>query len=345
MKKLLSLVLAMLLVLSMVACGAQEEVAAPAATEAAPAATEKAEEAVPVEQEEKKSLRIAYSCTGPGIFQDMIINSVDEWCKANGHEFVYTFNGGNAQQTLADCQTYLNAEYDYLMVYVLDEGTQESVRALAEGKHTKVVFMGLEVPGYTFISGGNYEGAVVCGEKAWEAVQEQWGGEVDLFVILQATSYGVINTERTSGMIDGFCEAAGFNEEDIVWLDYDDVLKCQEVFATTLVAHPDAEKILVYGSTDVNHTAGAWNAAVAAGREDQLIITGAHVADERTPGWLVNYPDNWIGQSDPMGLGFGLGYIEFIERSEAGEDLTGTMIPGSQVWVDDTNVADYYEVK
>ena len=45
MKKILALVLALAMVLSMVACGAKEEAAAPAATEAAPAATEAAPEA------------------------------------------------------------------------------------------------------------------------------------------------------------------------------------------------------------------------------------------------------------------------------------------------------------
>ena len=45
MKKILALVLALAMVLSMVACGAKEEAAAPAATDAAPAATEAAPEA------------------------------------------------------------------------------------------------------------------------------------------------------------------------------------------------------------------------------------------------------------------------------------------------------------
>ena len=48
MKKLIALLLALVMVIGLVACGAKEEVAAPAATEAAPAATE----AAPAEKEE-----------------------------------------------------------------------------------------------------------------------------------------------------------------------------------------------------------------------------------------------------------------------------------------------------
>ena len=47
MKKLIALLLALVMVVGLVACGAKEEAAAPAATEAAPAATEAATEAAP----------------------------------------------------------------------------------------------------------------------------------------------------------------------------------------------------------------------------------------------------------------------------------------------------------
>ena len=45
MKKLIALLLALVMMIGMVACGAKEEAAAPAATEAAPAATEAVGEA------------------------------------------------------------------------------------------------------------------------------------------------------------------------------------------------------------------------------------------------------------------------------------------------------------
>ena len=48
MKKIIALLLALVMVIGLVACGAKEEAATPAATEAAPAATEAAPEAEPV---------------------------------------------------------------------------------------------------------------------------------------------------------------------------------------------------------------------------------------------------------------------------------------------------------
>ena len=56
MKKLIALLLALVMVVGLVACGAKEEAAAPAATEAAPAATEAAKEEAPAAPAEEAQL-------------------------------------------------------------------------------------------------------------------------------------------------------------------------------------------------------------------------------------------------------------------------------------------------
>ena len=59
MKKLIALLLALVMVVGLVACGAKEEAAAPAATEAAPAATEAAKEEAAAPAEEAKLIGVA----------------------------------------------------------------------------------------------------------------------------------------------------------------------------------------------------------------------------------------------------------------------------------------------
>ena len=57
MKKLIALLLALVMVVGLVACGAKEETAAPVATDAAPAATEAAkEEAAPAAPESAEAV-------------------------------------------------------------------------------------------------------------------------------------------------------------------------------------------------------------------------------------------------------------------------------------------------
>lgn len=82
MKKLIALLLALVMVLGLAACGAKEEAAAPAATEAAPAATEAAPaatEAAPAEKPfEGKTLRVATS----GSSQEKTMGWYDAWVPA-----------------------------------------------------------------------------------------------------------------------------------------------------------------------------------------------------------------------------------------------------------------------
>lgn len=89
-KKILCLVLALAMVLSLVACGAKEEVAAPAATEAAPAATE----AAPVEEagyvDPYADVREDYDALSEAIYLD------------NLGEFLEYFEAAKAAETISE---------------------------------------------------------------------------------------------------------------------------------------------------------------------------------------------------------------------------------------------------
>ena len=94
MKKCIALLLALGMVMGLVACGAKEEAAAPAApaaTEAAPAATEAAPEAAP---EATAIVNKVALVTDVGTIDDESFNQacwqgVEAWCGANGIEYTY----------------------------------------------------------------------------------------------------------------------------------------------------------------------------------------------------------------------------------------------------------------
>ena len=90
MKKLIALLLALVMVIGLVACGAQEEAAAPAATEAAPAATEAAQEeaAAPAEaailtEEEAAEARDAGTLVGDDYAGYNYYEGTDTWYYSN----------------------------------------------------------------------------------------------------------------------------------------------------------------------------------------------------------------------------------------------------------------------
>ena len=93
MKKFIALLLALVMVMGLVACGAKEAPAAPAATEAAPAATEAAKEEAATEAAATGITKVAL-VTDVGTIDDESFNQacwqgVEAWCGANGIEYTY----------------------------------------------------------------------------------------------------------------------------------------------------------------------------------------------------------------------------------------------------------------
>ena len=110
MKKLLALLLALVMVVSMAACGAKEEAAAPAETEAAPAETEA--QAVATEAPVEGEVKTMYAVTGPSeVFEIPWFNlGPHTWVKAMYETLIgmdavgnpTTTNGLSAEYTFAD---------------------------------------------------------------------------------------------------------------------------------------------------------------------------------------------------------------------------------------------------
>ena len=108
MKKLFALLLALIMVVSMAACGAKNEAAAPAATDAAPAATQ----AVATQPVEEGAVKTMYAVTGPSeVFEIPWFNlGPHTWVKAMYETLIgmdakgnpTTNNGLAAEYTYAD---------------------------------------------------------------------------------------------------------------------------------------------------------------------------------------------------------------------------------------------------
>ena len=91
MKKIIALLLALVMVIGLVACGAKEEAAAPAATEAAPAATEGAQET------SNFKAGFIFLHDENSTYDLNFMNAAKEACKALGVEYVVKVNIGESE--------------------------------------------------------------------------------------------------------------------------------------------------------------------------------------------------------------------------------------------------------
>lgn len=295
---------------------------------------------------EEKAFKLGIDLCADDLFNQQIREVLVGACEERGWEYIVAVNYQDAANNVQDVQNMLTVDCDFIMSYSTDIGAQNTVNDLCAQAGVGVVFIGLEEEGYTTVAGGNYEGGKYCGKKLVEKAKEIWDGQIDLVIVNEFAEVGEINTKRMGGMVDGVKEAAPELSDDIfVHVDGGlDVMKSTEVVAATLTAHPEAEHILCLCAVDDYQGHGSWNAALAAGRENQILISGFHVVNPATPGLLVQYPDIWVGQADLLGREYGNTALKMIDAMIAGEDIIGQMWFCDYVWMDANNVGEYYEV-
>lgn len=295
---------------------------------------------------EEETHKLGIDLCADDLFNQQIREVLVEACEERGWDYMVTVNYQDAANNVQNVQNMITTECDYIMSYSTDIGGQETVRTMCEQAGVGVVFIGLEEEGYTTVGGGNYDGGYYVGTKLVEKANEIWDGQIDLVIVAEFPEVGEINTKRMGGMVDGVkASAPQLTDDQFVYVDGGlDVMKSTEAISAVLTAHPDATHILCLCAVDDYQGMGSWNAAVAANRQDQVLISGFHVTNPATPGLVVQYPDTWIGQADLLGSEYAKTALAMFDDMIAGKDIVGEMRYCDYVWMDASNIGDYYEV-
>ncbi|MDR1506487.1 MAG: sugar ABC transporter substrate-binding protein [Treponema sp.] len=287
---------------------------------------------------------VGFDAMNSNVFNSAIQDGCREMAGARGWEVMILQNDTDPEKTLRNIDSFITRQVDYIFSGVIDAGLQETIYQKCRAAGMPVAFEGLEIEGYPTVAGNNYGGGRFAGEKLAAEAKKKWNGQVDLLLMIEAAETGEVNEKRMGGMFEGVTENLDIPQNKIVWIDasVDDLLKGSTMIANTLTANPDAKRILVCNFADVVGGVGTYNVAKAANRLDQILLTGYHVADEATPGILKQIPDIWIGQVDLMGYAFAKTAFDIFDKYEAGETVEPTMYYTDFVWIDSTNVDDYY---
>ena len=278
-RKVLSVVLAAAMVMSMTACGGNAAApaadAAPAAeapaAEAAPAAEEapKAEEAAPAAEEAapaadagEKHYKFGYTCMdGTNPFFVTIIDAMKEEIEARGDELVVTDPGNDVTKQISQVEDMLSQNLDGLFMNPADaEGILPALDAAKEagvpmvGFDTEVADMSYLV---SYTGSDNYNAGKVCGEDLVKKCPN--GG--DIIVLDSPTMQSVV--DRTNGFLDAI-DGKGFNV--VAQQDAKGNLEVAMGIAEDLLqAHGDV--VAIFGGNDPT-ALGALAAANAAGIKD-----------------------------------------------------------------------------
>ena len=227
MKKLIALLLALVMVVGLVACGAKEE-AAPAATEAAPAATEAAPaetEAAPVEEEGTKTIAVIAKGESHAFWQ-AVKAGAEQAAAEKG--YTVTFRGP-ASESAKDIpsqqemvQTALSSNVDGIVLATIGTGYVDLLTQAYDKEIPVVQFdsgiwaddvAALDAAGknpiLAHVATSNTKAAGVAAEHLFEAIKADIAASTETYVV------GVIQhdesqtgIDRASGFIDTFVALA-----------------------------------------------------------------------------------------------------------------------------------------
>lgn len=274
-----------------------------------------------------------------------IVDTLVAGCKERGWDYVIMSNNLDGAKAIEDVEAMITVGCNMIMSYNTDEGVTSTIQEICDAAGVDVVFVGLQYDGNTMVSGDHYGGSKYGMEKMLERVDKVWDGDIDLVLISEFPETGNVNVDCVNGGLDYLREQRPDITDDMI-VRFDgkfDIITCQELATNALMAHPDAKHIIVISTYAGWQGQGVFNAAEDLGRLDNILISTLHVADE-TPGYMVAYPEVWVGTADLMGPDYGNKCLELFDKFAAGEDVERICFYAPFVWMDATNIGDYYEV-
>jgi len=348
MKKVLAIVMAAAMVLSLAACGAP---AAQAAAEKAPEAAEKVAEVKEAVAEAKEGkdgpLKIGlmlYSSEDEAT--DVIREGVEKAAEAAGVELIVGDNAGDATKTAALLQNILVQEPDAIIDATWDQSVGLTTSQQCKEAGIPLFTCDVEYDDYAHLIGANnYESGRKNGEFTAKWVKDNWDGKVDDVLVLAEMAGGEGVRMRNQGSLDVLDEQGMLPSEDhITWQDgkgSTDV--CKTLVTDYLTAHPDSHKIFICPNNDAGGL-GAYNAVLTLGRENDVIITSfnadsyavEHLAttEEKDSPWKGTVNFNLGGYGD-------IAIPALIEILKTGKDNFDHELNTETFVVDRTNAKDF----
>ena len=342
MKKLIALLLALVMVIGLVACGAKEDApAADAPAADAPAADAPAADA-PAEKKPYKFGLMIYAETDEATIS--IRTGVEKAAEAAGIELVIGNNGGDATKTPALLETMLAQDIDALIDATWSAEVGMNTSAICKERGIPLVTCDVEYDDYAHLVGANnYGSGQANGEYAIKWINENWGGEVNHVIAMYGFASGDGVKARLLGCLDMMVEEGIITEDQITWFDASNTEKALSTVRDWLTGNPEADKVFILNNND-SGALGSYQAVQGMGREDDVMLL-SYNADSFALEHLAMTEDScWKGTVNFNLAGYGdLAVPALLEILETGEDNIAHELNTKTFVIDRSNVADYYK--
>ncbi len=257
-------------------------------------------------------------------------------------------NAGDGATAVANVDYLLMQGIDVLAEFNLDASVNPVIAEKCKEAGVPVMAIDIPVGDAPFMGANNVEAGLLCGYALGDLANEEWGGKVDLILILNTPEGGEIVMTRMNAVVEGIKEKIpDLDTTDlVVEVDYkDDPILAQQLTADVLNSHPDKRHILIGSINDIG-AQGAFAAIEAAQRQDHCFIVNH--------GMSVQTRENLYKQINSGELNCwrgGVGY--FLERYgeyivpgciklAKGEPIDPEELLMDHVYIDASNIEEYY---
>ena len=343
MKKLIALLLALVMVLGLVACGAKDDApAADAPAADAPAADAPAADAPAADGEKSYKFGLMiYSETDEATIS--IRPGVEKAAAAAGVELVIGTNQGDHTKTAAVLETILAQDIDALIDATWSAEVGLNTSAICKERGIPLVTCDVEYDDYAHLVGANnYGSGQANGEYAIKWINENWGGQVNHVVAMYGFASGDGVKARLLGCLDMMVEEGLITEDQITWFDASNTEKAMSTVRDWLTGNPEADHVFILNNND-SGALGSYQAVQTMGREDDVMIL-SYNADSFALEHLAMTEDScWKGTVNFNLAGYGdLAVPALIEILETGEDNIAHELNTKTFVIDRANVGEYY---
>jgi ABC-type sugar transport system substrate-binding protein len=232
--------------------------------------------------------------------QGVVLQSL---AQKEGWSSVVLSNNNSASTALSNVEVFIQDHCNAVVEFNPAPSANAVMAAKLAAAKIPAITYDIGQPGWYFVGIDNLKAGIAGGQMLGKIIKSKWNCDPDLIIASNAAGAGVVNTERTGGMITGVLdECPGIAKAKIVNFEGGGQTSVSLPAArAVLAAHPSASKIAVVGIND-SGVVGGLEAAEQLGRASNLIgwgqdgslVTGPNV-DPHLAGsvfyFLEGYPE------------------------------------------------------
>ena len=300
MKKLIALLLALVMVLALTACGGSSAPATEAPATEAPKAEAPAAPEAPAEEVVKDHNGDGVVTVGlgnineKGIFGKLVKYGFEQACAERGYELVYFDNNADGQTAVSNAELMVMKNPDFVVEMVVDASVGQTVMDIFNSANIPVLAVDIALPGAPFFGVDSHLTGYYNGEVAAEYINKEFAGEVDYVVLMTQIASGEEVQKRVRSSVQAL-DDLGIKYKEVVELEgQNDASICQQKFTDFMTAHPDTHSVIVF-TINENAAQGVYAAACTINREWDIRIFSCGVSAAVTePMYASQGNQSWV---------------------------------------------------